>query len=460
MIEVFYLILGLALAAGLMLLKPVFFKVSKSALGTLNSILSNEPEAQKLASLQKSTKVLILDLVKVLLGAAVLGFSLLGLTFLYGTLSGVSWREISVWSFKPLLLISLGTVPLFLPRRRTSIGYSAVSKLLHELILPNYHVHKKLARFLDRFSKKNEPATRSDFLVVTGLARSGTTALLNTLYQHKNLNSLTYRHMPLLLSSSFWHNLNKAKSQKKSERSHKDGIMINVDSPEAFDEYFFKVELNDSYITDTGLYEHEMSKAVFENYLEYQAGVRKTPENIYLTKNNNFILHYHSLKSYATDFTVVVLIRDPLSHCSSLLEKHQQYSESNKDEFEKAYMGWLGHHEFGLNHKPFAFNDAKYALDRSEAFSMNYWLKNWVNYYTYVERFLDHALLVSYDDFCQKPNKVCGVILERFGLRLELDLKTHINHRKIDTQGCSESLLEEANKLHKQLLDAHSVNFS
>ena len=76
---------------------------------------------------------------------------------------------------------------------------------------------------------------------VAGLARSGTTILLNAINQSKQFASLSYEDMPFILAPNFWTKINPAKQYLDvKERAHGDGIKISMNSPEAFEEVFWK----------------------------------------------------------------------------------------------------------------------------------------------------------------------------------------------------------------------------
>ena len=78
-------------------------------------------------------------------------------------------------------------------------------------------------------------------IFITGLARSGTTAVLNDIYSTNKFASLLYKHMPFTLSprlASLASRLNNA-SRIEKERFHKDEIMISNESPECLDEVFW-----------------------------------------------------------------------------------------------------------------------------------------------------------------------------------------------------------------------------
>ena len=80
-------------------------------------------------------------------------------------------------------------------------------------------------------------------------------------------------------------------------------------------------------------------------------------KNNYLSKNNNFILRYKSIRKLNNCFIMVILFRSPLEHANSLLNQHKKFCKiQKKDPFILEYMNWLGHHEFGLNQKQFSFN--------------------------------------------------------------------------------------------------------
>ena len=79
-------------------------------------------------------------------------------------------------------------------------------------------------------------------LFISSLPRSGTTSLLNFFYNSNKYASLTYRNMPFLLSPNISRFINK-KNILEKERLHGDGIKYDIDSPEAFEEVFWKIFL-------------------------------------------------------------------------------------------------------------------------------------------------------------------------------------------------------------------------
>ena len=64
--------------------------------------------------------------------------------------------------------------------------------------------------------------------------------ILEFLYKTKMYASLTYSDMPFILSPNLFSKIRKPQETPLKERMHKDGIKINLKSPEAFDDVFFQ----------------------------------------------------------------------------------------------------------------------------------------------------------------------------------------------------------------------------
>jgi hypothetical protein len=84
-------------------------------------------------------------------------------------------------------------------------------------------------------------------LYIAGLARSGSTILLELLARHPQLASHRYRDFPPLFTPWSWNwfvDHAGARRQTPTERAHGDGIAVTAESPEAFEEVlwmaFFK----------------------------------------------------------------------------------------------------------------------------------------------------------------------------------------------------------------------------
>ena len=99
------------------------------------------------------------------------------------------------------------------------------------------------------FKKKLELNNLKPHIFVCGLPRSGTTILMRYLYETKEFASLTYRDMPFVVLPNLWSKIsNRIKSSPYKERIHDDKISINIDSPEAMEEIFWRIKLQNNYI--------------------------------------------------------------------------------------------------------------------------------------------------------------------------------------------------------------------
>ena len=76
-------------------------------------------------------------------------------------------------------------------------------------------------------------------IYISGLARSGTTILLELLALHDTTATHAYKDFPLVLTPYFW-NWFLDRAQKRDtvavERAHGDGIIVTPESPEALEE--------------------------------------------------------------------------------------------------------------------------------------------------------------------------------------------------------------------------------
>jgi hypothetical protein len=258
------------------------------------------------------------------------------------------------------------------------------------------------------------------YIFVTGLARSGTTAVMNKIFETGEYASLQYSNMPFVLNPNLWKRHSKIESH---ERAHKDGIIVDGNSPEEFDEYFWKAFLKDSYIKNNGLITHEVEELILDKYRTYVKLICLAKnKRKYISKNNNNVLRLKALAKIENQKTII-LFRDPVSHASSLLKLHLRFSKEHKDDpFSLKYFDYLGHHEFGLHHKPFLLTetfDEQRGLYSTD--SLNYWLAIWLNYYSYIlNHFNKTYILIAFEDLISCPDLVYNKLVEKLGLMKKL----------------------------------------
>jgi hypothetical protein len=305
----------------------------------------------------------------------------------------------------------------------SELKYNNIEKLAHRLYLKNYLLSRATYYLEKAIFKNTIQSSRIDQAVfVTGLARAGTTVIFNALFQTQQFASLKYSNMPFLLMPNIWGKMHKRKTTPLEERKHGDGILVNNESPEAFDEYFWKVFLNDAYISDHYLTRHDISDNILNEYEQYIKLVCHAQHKTrYITKNNNNVLRLQSLSKLNIQKKIFLICRHPAEHAMSLLKEHQLFCTYQiEDSFSLEYFNFLGHHEFGLHHKPFYLcaDDISAVSDISKD-NPDYWLYCWKSYYKYIlDHLTDDISVIIFEDICNDPLHVADFLKSCLGLNI------------------------------------------
>ena len=417
--------------AALLLLRrnaPLLHRLAIHSVAVLDGMLSDGDDDAKLEALEAATGQLLRAL-----------FSFLLLLWVGALLIGVPWLFVDGWeldkllSWKGIVAMSLGgTAAFFLPRTLPGVtsasglgasSHSALDQLLHRMLLNHPHVHMRLMRREVQGWRKRGGSPQPAFLWVTGLARAGTTSVLERLVATGAFHSLNYANMPLVLAPGMWKRFHNPGTGELKERSHGDGILVGLDSAEALEEVFFQAITGREYIKEDGLLAHDIDDAQHAAYLDYQGialASAERPGAMYIAKNNNALLRYPAMRRLNREFHAVVMFREPLSHAASLLAMHRKYCAMQADDpFVLEYMDWLAHHEFGLGHKPFHFPSTQ-SMPAGDPTTLDHWLQLWINHYQEVLTLDAHRLhLVSYERYCAAPNDVLQHIAEVVGRSVE-----------------------------------------
>ena len=250
-------------------------------------------------------------------------------------------------------------------------NYSGIQKLLHDFVLSKKIFNRSLFELEKIIYLKDKKIENQEHIFITGLPRSGTTSLLNFIYSSEDYASLTYKNMPFILSPNFSKLFNK-KGISKKERLHGDGITFDINSPEALDEVFFGN--NDDFVKNELLY---YLKLICISY----------NKDKYLSKNNLNYKRVDLISEILPKSKFLILIRDPLQHSYSLLSQHIHFCKLQKEnDFIRRYMNYLGHNEFGLDHKP--WNNP---INFNKLNDLNYWIEQWNLFY--------QNILNKYEDY-------------------------------------------------------------
>lgn len=340
--------------------------------------------------------------------------------------------------------------------------YNGLSKFLHRLALKS----KAIAETSFDIECSTAKGDISDFsdkhVFVSGLARSGTTVLMTYLYETGIYRSLTYLDMPFVLMPNLWKKFSGSKKTPESEykeRAHKDGILVGFDSPEAFEEVFWRIFCGKDFIFDNKLQLHDVSDDVIEKFQKYIQNILlsrdSTDKKRYLSKNNNNVLRFKYIQKAFPQSHIIIPFRDPLQHALSLMKQHEHFSEVQaNDKFTLEYMTWLGHHEFGLNQKTFFLNDSDTfkEMESYKKTDINFWLLDWKNYYQYVNsNHTDNSLFLSNEIFSADPVGVLGKLFPILDISLPVVKEDAFVPVPKQVAGYNENLLNECNAIYKEL---------
>ncbi|MDD4273478.1 MAG: sulfotransferase [Desulfobacter postgatei] len=342
----------------------------------------------------------------------------------------------------------------FIVSRTPKSDYGSGSKLLHHLVLGNNFVGETLFD-VERLLFSPDITSKKSHLFVAGLARAGTTVLMRTLYENGKFTSLTYRDMPFILAPNLWRKIAGFSRQntEMKERAHGDGLKINYDSPEALEEVFWRTFCGSDYIKKNGLIPMTADNEILDKFKAFVGLIlNNTPDNCYLSKNNNNILRLDSIARAFPNALIIVPFRDPLQQAFSLLNQHKKFLKKHSDDpFAKKYMTWLAHHEFGADHRPFIFNGIN--KDEEDTQNLSYWLTIWINTYSYLMNNLPpQAVFLSYENLCDKTELVWGKLSKQINLSPYTDKISFTKALHPINEPVPGDLLQKSNDIYKGLI--------
>ena len=315
-------------------------------------------------------------------------------------------------------------------------NYSWLQQILHKLALSSNFMRTVSFDVENLLTSETEEFDNHVF--ITGLARSGSTILLNALYESKIFSSLIYKDMPFVLAPNLWSKLSFInKDIDLVERSHGDGIEISLESPEAFEEVFWKTFKD----------KRDDSIRKFQKYINLIN--TKNKKNRYLSKNNQNIDRIELINKIFPKSKILILYRNPIQQSNSLLNQHKRFIKaSEKDKFISNYMNLIGHTEFGPNYIPINKKEIKF----DNNFELNHWIEQW--YLTYRNCFNafranKNIHFVCYEDLCGSKDYWIK-ILRMLNIEIIYDFDFKESRNEIDSR-FDDDLLNKALNIYSKL---------
>jgi len=346
--------------------------------------------------------------------------------------------------------------------------YGRLDRLVHEAAFQSMPAQKVMAELEnDLFARdlRDTPLTAPVF--IASLPRCGTTLLLNRLQGAAAFATQTYRDMPFLMTPLLWGRLTRPfrKLGRDRPRAHGDGMMVGYDSPEAFEEAFWRAYWPEHYAADriqcwnaadarrgdfAKLLRLHMRKVILAR--QWEGGPAKAR---YLSKNNGNIARLPLLHALFPDAAILTPFRRPLDHARSLLEQHRRFLTIHReDPFARRYMAAIGHFDFGANLRLIDFEG--WTAQPCDPLTLDYWLRYWIATFRSLAAAPRPPVFLSYDRLCAAPERSFGALAVAVGSVHGLSAVgvTPVRDRgEIDPRDpVDRGLRGEADALHAELL--------
>lgn len=282
---------------------------------------------------------------------------------------------------------------------------------------------------------------------ITGLARSGTTILLELLAELPGLATHQYRDFPLLQIPIWWNwFLDRAQRPEPEpvERFHADRIRVTPRSPEAMEEilwmHFFDWVHDPARpnVLDRSTLNNEFARFYRDHIrkLLYMRGGRR-----YLCKGNYNISRLAYVHELFPGARFVIPVRDPVDHVASLVKQQALLAERERaNPLVLSYMQLAGHFEFGLDRRPVNFGDGEAVARVRELWERGEEARGfaacWAITYEYIASVLENdagvrerALVVHYDNLCASPGDELRQIFTHCGLEVTDEQRRRLAER-------------------------------
>lgn len=255
-------------------------------------------------------------------------------------------------------------------------------------------------------------------IYIAGIARAGTTIVLETLAAHPAVGTHQYRDFPPVMTPWLWDRWLARVPQRAetaAERAHGDGIAVTSRSPEAFEEVVWMAFFDAIHDPQqSNVLDRTRSNPEFERF--YGEHIRKLlairGARRYAAKGNYNLMRLAYLQTLFADARFIVLVRDPIWHIASLI-KQQTLFEAGENAHPRAleHMRRVGHFEFGLDRRAIHTGDNAAAERVQRLWANGHEVSGWAHYWATVYGTLadqldadaalrDACLVVRYEDLC------------------------------------------------------------
>lgn len=295
--------------------------------------------------------------------------------------------------------------------------YSALDRALHQVAFRAWPAQVALSSIEDQLFKTRLAAIEVRKPVfITALPRAGTTLLLEIFVALNEFASHRYRDMPFVLIPMLWDRFTATlrRSDAPRERAHGDGMLVNVDSPEAFEEVVWRAFWPRHYQAGHIIPWSDDKNPEFSDFLLSHVrkiialrcnGSATPPAPRYVSKDNLNIARIGAVLDNFPDAVILIPFRHPLQHAASLLHQHLNFLEIHgQDSFARDYMAAIGHYDFGDNLRPVDFDGWFTSAQLLNPKAASFWVKYWTAAYGHLlKQASDRVRFLSYEALCERP---------------------------------------------------------
>ncbi len=263
------------------------------------------------------------------------------------------------------------------------------------------------------------PLSRPVF--IAGLAKAGSTLLLEYCASHDTAATHRYRDFPFVPTPLWWNRFLDAvprRAQPPGERAHRDGLMMTPESPEAMEEMVWTAFFPRAHDPGVSLVlDSSAGHEAFERF--YRDHIRKIllmrNGHRYVCKNNYNVARRSYLLRLFPDCRFVVPVRGPVSHAGSLIKQHRLFCEAEKQHPRALeYLRCAAHYEFGLDRRPIHTGSEETVRSIVSLWERGEEVRGWARYWALVREHIadtlerdpalkDASLVVRFEDLCDCP---------------------------------------------------------
>ncbi len=269
---------------------------------------------------------------------------------------------------------------------------------------------------------------------VCGLARSGSTILLELLASIDGVASHRYRDFPPVYTPYAWNWLLDRLPHKQLEpveRTHLDGVLVTPESPEAFEEVLWMTFFPRAHDpTVSNVLDERSENPDFERF--YGAHLRKLllarVAKRYLAKGNYNVTRLRYIQKLFPDARFVLPVRRPAGHIASLVRQHRLFRDGeSRNRRILEHLRRVGHFEFGLDRRPINTGSDRATREIAALWEngeeIRGWARSWSRIYGYLAdardanpKLAEASLVVRFEDLCARPEEIISSLLDHCAL--------------------------------------------